>query len=180
MAGPLPKPIHRSRLRLAFSKAWYVNKRRGQRYFSEIRCATKRQPENLNHIHKSHGTPVLRKFSGVEMQLQINKKASLEIAASCIDGLLPRPGETFSLWRPVGKPTAARGFKMGFVLRNGSWRADVPQRHKFEVFELDHEIRHEYWGGYSRHNALYHKRLDIELGMDIDKDFMAENHVILM
>jgi vancomycin resistance protein VanW len=264
MAGPLPKPIYRSRLRLALGRIWYANKRRWQWYFSGIRFATKRQPDNLAHIHMSHGTPMLRKFSGVDMQLQVNKKASLEIAASCIDGLLLRPGETFSFWRLVGKPTAARGFKMGFVLRNGkvqqdiggglcqmtnmiywmtlhtelkvverwrhgfdvfpdagrtqpfasgatcaynyidlqitnptadtyqlrinpkgdwlygSWRSDAPQRHTFEVFERDHEIRHEYWGGYSRHNALYRKRLHVESGMDMGEDFITENHAILM
>jgi vancomycin resistance protein VanW len=264
MAGPLPKPIQRSALRLALGKAWYVNRRRFQWYFSGTAHATRRQAESLPHIHMSHGTPMLRKLSGVDMQLQVNKKASLEIAASCIDGLLLKPGETFSFWRLVGKPTAARGFKTGFVLRNGavaqdiggglcqmtnmiywmtlhtdlkvierwrhgfdvfpdagrtqpfasgatcaynyidlqifnptrdtyqlritpkgdwlygSWRSDAPQRHKFEVFERDHEIRHEYWGGYSRHNALYRRRLEAETGVPLGEEFITENHAILM
>lgn len=68
---------------------------------------------------------MLRKLSGVDMQLQINKKSSLEIAASCIDGLILKPGETFSFWRLVGKPTARRGFKVGLVLRNGTIAKDV-------------------------------------------------------
>ena len=51
--------------------------------------------------------------------------ASLKIAASCIDGLILKPGETFSFWRLVGKPTARRGFKMGLVLRNGTMAQDI-------------------------------------------------------
>jgi vancomycin resistance protein VanW len=264
MAGPLPKPVHRSALRLALGKAWYVNKRRLHWHFSDTSYAAKRQVESLPHIHMSHGTPMLRKLSGVDMQLQVNKKTSLEIAAACVDGLLLRPGETFSFWRLVGKPTARRGFKMGFVLRNGkvqqdiggglcqmtnmiywmtlhtdlkvverwrhsfdvfpdvgrtqpfasgatcaynyidlqitnptndtyqlrinpkgdwlygSWRSDAPQRHQFEVFERDHEIRHEFWGGYSRHNTLFRNRLDVETGQDLGEDFITENHAILM
>ena len=262
MAGPLPKPIHRSALRLAAGKAWYVNKRRWQWYFSGTRFATKRKTESLPHIHMSHGTPMLRKLSGVDMQLQINKKASLEIAASCIDGLLLRPGETFSFWRLVGKPTATLGFKMGFILRDGivqqdigdglyqmtnmiywmniytdlkvverwrhgfdvfpgrtlplaagatcaynyidlqisnptsdtyqlrvnlkrdrlygSWRCDALLLHKFEVFECDHEIRHEYWDGHSRLNALYRKRLDVETGEELSEEFISANQAILM
>ena len=53
------------------------------------------------------------------MWLQHNKVASLGVAASCIDGAILKPGETFSFWRLVGKPSARRGFKVGMVLRNG-------------------------------------------------------------
>ena len=262
--GPIAKPIYRSPLRLALGKLYYVNKRRFSWYFSATRYASKRKTESLGHVHMSHGTPMLRKLSGVDMQLQINKKASLEIAASCIDGLILKPSETFSFWRLVGKPTARRGFKMGFVLRNGtvqqdiggglcqmtnmiywmsihtdlkvverwrhgfdvfpdvsrtqpfasgatcaynyidlqitnptqdtyqlrvhtkgdwlygSWRSDAPQRHKFEVMERDHAIRHEYWGGYTRHNALYRKRIDVESTEELAEEFITENHAILM
>jgi vancomycin resistance protein VanW len=31
-----------------------------------------------------------------------------------------KPGETFSFWRLVGRPSARRGFKVGMVLRNGT------------------------------------------------------------
>lgn len=68
---------------------------------------------------------MLRELSGVDMQLQQNKMASLAIAASCIDGLIINPGETFSFWRQVGKPTARRGFTTGLVLRNGAIQRDI-------------------------------------------------------
>jgi vancomycin resistance protein VanW len=66
------------------------------------------------------------------------------------------------------------------ALRHGSWRSDAPQSHKFEVFERDHEIRHGFWGGYSRHNALYRKRLDGEKGVQFAEEFITGNHAILM
>jgi vancomycin resistance protein VanW len=125
MTGAIPKPVHRSNLRLALGKAFYVNKRRLAWYFSSTRYATERSPQQLAHQHFSHATPMLRALSGVDMQLQVNKKASLEIAASCIDGLILKPGESFSFWRLVGKPTARRGFKMGLVLRNGTIQQDI-------------------------------------------------------
>lgn len=121
----IPKPLHRSALRLALGKAYFINKRRLQWHFSSTRYATLRQAELLPHQHFSHGTPMLRELSGVDMQLQVNKKASLEIAAACIDGLILRPGETFSFWRLVGKPTERRGFKTGLVLRNGTIQQDI-------------------------------------------------------
>jgi vancomycin resistance protein VanW len=261
---PLPKPQHRSPLRLKLGKLWFINKRRLNWYFSATRFADVRQVESLSHIHTSHRTPMLRALSGVDMQLQINKKTSLEIAASCIDGLILKPGETFSFWRLVGKPTAPRGFKVGLVLRNGtiqqdvggglcqmtnmiywmsihtdlkiverwrhgfdvfpdagrtqpfasgatcsynyidlqitnptlhtyqlrlrtegdwlhgSWRCDAAPHHRFDVFERHHEIRSEFWGGYSRHNEIHRKRIDIETGMELAVEFVAENHAILM
>jgi hypothetical protein len=72
-----------------------------------------------------HGTPMLRELSGVDMQLQRNKMESIRIATACIDGLILKPGETFSFWRLVGKPTERRGFRMGFVLKNGKLAQDI-------------------------------------------------------
>jgi vancomycin resistance protein VanW len=125
MQTHIPKPLHRSPLRLALGKAFYINKRRLSWYFTSTRYATRRSPDTLPHQHFTHGTPMLRALSGVDMQLQVNKKASLEIAASFIDGLILKPGETFSFWRLVGKPTERRGFKMGLVLRNGTIQQDI-------------------------------------------------------
>jgi vancomycin resistance protein VanW len=260
----IPKPIHRSALRLALGRAFYVNRRRLQWYFSSTRYATERQDEALAHLHMHHGTPMLRELSGVDMELQRNKMASLAIAASCIDGVLIRPGQTFSFWRLVGKPTARRGFKLGFVLKNGAVQQDIggglcqmtnmlywmaihteleiaerwrhgfdvfpdasrtqpfasgatcawnyidlqlrnpttdtyqirlwqkknwlhgaircsaPQAFRFEVSEKNHEIRSEWWGGYSRHNELHRRRFDATTGADLGEEFIAANHAIMM
>jgi vancomycin resistance protein VanW len=125
MKRPIEKPVHRSALRLAVGKAYFINRRRLEWFITRKRYATVRQSQNLEHSHATHGTPMLRELSGVDMQLQRNKKDSLQIAASCIDGLILQPGETFSFWRLVGKPRASRGFKVGLVLRNGTIQQDI-------------------------------------------------------
>jgi vancomycin resistance protein VanW len=101
-------------------RAWFTLKRRVQWHFPGKHYATTRNVSNLPHEHASHRTPLLRQLKGVDMWLQHNKVASLRAAASCIDGIVLKPGETFSFWRLVGKPTARRGFKTGMVLRNGT------------------------------------------------------------
>lgn len=119
MLKTLPKPQQRSPLRMALGKIWFSAKRRVQWYVPGKRYAATRSAAKLPHQHASHRTPLLRQLKGVDMWLQHNKVDSLKVAASCIDGLLLRPGETFSFWRLVGKPSARRGFKAGMVLRNG-------------------------------------------------------------
>ncbi len=94
-------------------------KRRWHWWFSATPYATVRNAVDLTYTHASHHTPLLRALPNVDMHLQHNKIASLKVAAACIDGVVLRPGEVFSFWRLVGKPTARRGFKTGMVLRNG-------------------------------------------------------------
>jgi vancomycin resistance protein VanW len=120
MLKALPKPQVRSPLRMALGKAWFVTKRRLSWYVSSKAYATTRLTGNLAYVHANHRTPLLRQLKGVDMWLQHNKAASLTVAASCLDGLILKPGETFSFWRLVGKPSARRGFKVGMVLRNGT------------------------------------------------------------
>ena len=106
MHQPLSKPQYRSPLRMKLGKTWFIAKRRVQWYLPGKRYATTRSATQLQHQHASHRTPLLRQLKGVDMWLQHNKVESLKVAASCIDGLLLRPGETFSFWRLVGKPSA--------------------------------------------------------------------------
>jgi vancomycin resistance protein VanW len=116
----LPKPQHRSPLRMALGKAWFIARRRLQWYLPGKRYATTHSSTHLQHEHANHRTPLLRQLKGVDMWLQHNKVDSLKVAASCVDGIVLKPGETFSFWRLVGRPSARRGFKTGMVLRNGT------------------------------------------------------------
>ena len=116
----LPKPQHRSPLRMAVGKAWFIARRCLQWYLPGKRYATMRSSTHLQHEQTTHRTSLLRQLKGVDMWLQHNKIDSLKVAASCIDGIMLKPGETFSFWRLVGKPSARRGFKTGMVLRNGT------------------------------------------------------------
>ena len=62
----------------------------------------------------------------------------------------------------------------------GQWRCDAPQTDSFDVFEKDHAIRQEWWGGYSRHNEIWRHRTDINSGETLREEFVSENHAIMM
>lgn len=81
--------------------------------------------ENFPNIVKGHCSLLMRKLHGVEDTLQKNKIQNLKIASQTIDGLVINPGETFSYWRCVGKPTAQKGYLPGLVIATGSFRADI-------------------------------------------------------
>jgi len=72
-----------------------------------------------------HQTPMLRRLKDVEMWLQHNKVKNLKIASEQINGVILKPGQTFSFWKLVGKPTKAKGYVNGMVLYNGSFKPEV-------------------------------------------------------
>lgn len=113
------KPKKRSKLRLYFGKKYYTYKR----YLSwqDPRYAYTRHKDLklLPHVISSHQTPLFRKLKDVDMWLQENKVNNLRIAAKAIDGTLIYPGETFSYWKTIGKPSQKKGYKEGMVLSYG-------------------------------------------------------------
>ncbi len=85
----------------------------------EHKFAKKRQSERYPEIYFAHKTPMRRRLKDLEMWMQENKVTNLKIAVSRLDGLLLRPGEIFSYWRLIGKPSYRRGFLDGMILRDG-------------------------------------------------------------
>lgn len=61
----------------------------------------------------------------------------------------------------------------------GEWRADTPPNKTYEVYEKEHRITQEYWGGYIRNNKIYRKVYNLENEL-IDDEFITENHAIMM
>jgi vancomycin resistance protein VanW len=59
------------------------------------------------------------------MQYQYNKIINLKLAVDRLDGLLLQPGETFSFWKLVGKPTRHKGYLDGMVLFLGHIGYDI-------------------------------------------------------
>jgi vancomycin resistance protein VanW len=210
-----------------------------------------------------HATPLLRKLKDVDMYLQYNKIHNLKIAVKKLNHVVIHPGETFSYWRLIGKPTAKKGYKEGIVLfygtckkgiggglcqlsnmiywltlhtplsvieryrhsfdvfpdsdRNqpfgsgatcvfnyrdlmifngtnqsfelllevtddqliGIWKSDKPVDFSYDVYEKEHIMKSEFWGGCSRHNKLYRKIFDIN-GYEIADEYITENHALMM
>lgn len=78
--------------------------------------AKEKSEKELPNIVKSHTSIILRKLLNVDMQLQVNKKVNLQLAASKINKLIIHPGEIFSFWFLVGKPTSKKGYQEGLVI----------------------------------------------------------------
>ncbi|OPH56573.1 vancomycin resistance protein [Paenibacillus ferrarius] len=257
------KPIHRSRARIYLG----IKAFRLRRYFQWIldgkAYAKKKQEEKLPHVIFTHATPLLRKLKDVEMWLQHNKVTNLRLAADKLNGIVLRPGETFSYWRLIGRTTRHKGYQDGMVLfhgkvtagvggglcqlsnliywmtlhspltvteryrhsydvfpdagrtqpfgtgatcfynyldlqiRNdtqqtyqlairlteshlvGEWRAEMPPIHTYEIYERNHWITREYWGGYVRHNEIHRKVFNQQDEL-VGDEWITENHAIMM
>lgn len=262
-ATTLQPPVPRSPLRRRLGRWFYIQKRRFEWIFEKKKFAS--QKENpLEVLVFQHKTPLMRQLKNVDMYLQQNKVVNLRIAAAKINGLVIRPGETFSFWKTVGNPTARCGFLEGLVLENGRigkgvggglcqmgnllywmslhsalavterWRhsydvfpdenrilpfgsgatlaynyIDLQLRNhtqqpiqlrvwlsknhlhgeirtvrqpveRYEIFEQEHFIRHEPWGGYSRHNRIARRVFSIETGALLCEEPVTENHALMM
>ena len=89
------------------------------------RFAADRSPELLPVLVYRHSSLIRRRLGQVDMELQENKAVNLSLAAPRVDGILIRPGETFSFWRLVGNPTARRGYREGLTIGGGEARRGV-------------------------------------------------------
>lgn len=81
--------------------------------------------QKLPHNVKRHSSRLLKNLGETEMWLQHNKVENLKLCLPHINGLVIKPGETFSFCRLVGKPTAKRGFKIGMELTMGQARPGI-------------------------------------------------------
>jgi vancomycin resistance protein VanW len=121
------------RLRLSERHRWiypaavWVN--RGRRWVQWLRAdqswAADRVPDNLPVRVKTHKSLLLRQLGESEMYLQHNKVTNLTLAAGRMDGVLLRPGDTFSFNKLVGSCTRRRGYVEGMRLSNGEAVAGV-------------------------------------------------------
>jgi vancomycin resistance protein VanW len=68
---------------------------------------------------------MVRKLYGVDLKLQENKKTNLKLAGDRITDVIIHPGETFSFWKMVGRPTAKKGYKNGLVISKKGFYAGV-------------------------------------------------------
>lgn len=111
---------------LYFLAVWTRRLRRyGDWYFGNKKYSNKRSTEKLAFRVKKHQSVLLKKLGDSDMQLQVNKVTNLNIAAKQIDGILIRPGETFSFCKLVGLPTKQKGYLLGMELTFGEARAGI-------------------------------------------------------
>ena len=263
MAQMIQEPKRRSALRLKLGRCYYGLRRRLLWLKMHRSFARRRSTEPLPCRYFSHQTILLRKLKDVDMWMQENKIVNLTLAAQRLNGILLRPGEVFSYWKLIGKPTRRRGYVEGMILKNGTfgpgvggrlcqmsnlifwmaihtpltvverhrhgydvfpdanrtqpfgsgatcfyphgdlmirndtedtyqllvhvgpeylegeWRVSRTPEYRFEIVERNHEMRGEYWGGFSRHNELYQQQYDPE-GNLLSERLIVRNSAIMM
>ena len=102
-----------------FGRMYYSAKRYVRWIAGPERWAHAQNPDPLPALLFSHATPIYRPLPCVEMRLQENKAVNLRLAALRIDGLILKPGQTFSFWLRVGRPSRRKGYLPGLALREG-------------------------------------------------------------
>ncbi len=259
----IERPKKRSVIRRRMGMLYYGLLRRYLWIRMKKKFASQKSTKKLHYSCFSHKTLLLRKLKDVDMWLQHNKIINLKIAANQLNGIIIRPGEVFSYWKLIGKPTKKKGYVDGMVLQDGTftvgtggglcqmsnlifWMAlhtplTVIERHRhgydvfpdsnrtqpfgsgatcfylhgdlmlrndteneyqlniwfgenylegewssscepectYQIVEKSHQIKGEFWGGYSRHNELYKQEYDHN-GNFVNEELVVKNSAIMM
>jgi len=88
-------------------------------FFRKTHFAKERVETSLPILIYQHNSLIRRRLGNVNMQLQENKAVNLALAIGHIDGLIIWPGETFSIWKLVGRTSVRKGYKEGLVISKG-------------------------------------------------------------
>ena len=96
-----------------------VLKRKLRDLLSSSHFARERSKSELPVVIYRHNSLIRRRLGNVNMQLQENKAINLALAVACIDGVLIRPGDVFSVWKLVGRTNKRKGYKDGLTIERG-------------------------------------------------------------
>ncbi|WP_207636386.1 VanW family protein [Desulfosporosinus youngiae] len=61
----------------------------------------------------------------------------------------------------------------------GEWRCEQSCPFKYQIYESEHKIKQEWWGGYIRHNVIMRSIIDHN-NNKIAEEFVTENYAIMM
>lgn len=103
-------PLRKRQRKLFFYAAM---KRDGRRYSRELQA--ERLPVRLFESR----CPMINDSTGFDLKYQENKVYNLKLAAEKLDGLVIRPGETFSFWQAIRDADRERPYKEGLAEING-------------------------------------------------------------
>lgn len=134
MRGLTARPLRFTERHPAFFP-WAVRlhraRRRVQWLTSRTRWARQTHPDPATVAHdfparvKVHKSLLLRTLGESEMWLQHGKVTNLRLACKQVNGIVIRPGETFSFNKVVGNCTRRKGYVEGMRLSNGTAMAGV-------------------------------------------------------
>lgn len=103
----------------AISLRKQIVKRHVKNFFANDRFASVRQEERLPVVVSAHSNNMIKRGPGIDARLQYNKAENIRLACSRMNGVIIRPGESFSFWHYVGKTSKSNGFTEGRVIVNG-------------------------------------------------------------
>ncbi len=90
-----------------------------QNFKSRKKFAKTIDTEELPFRIYKHQSVLIRTLGVTDLTLQHNKVENLKIAIEKINGIIIKPGETFSFFYLVGKATKRKGYKVGMQLSYG-------------------------------------------------------------
>ena len=115
----------RSLLRKVCGPVYHRLKREYDWQFGGKQFALRREETVLPELIFEHRTPLYRNIPRHDLWLQKNKVINLRLAVARLNGLVLQPGEVFSFWRLIGKPSRSKGYVEGMVLDNGTVKPGV-------------------------------------------------------
>ena len=93
-----------------------ICKRHIKNVFGKTKFCKNKSKDKLPVVLATTTSHLIKRGKGVNLRLQKNKAVNIRLACSKINGMIIHPGETFSFWKIVGKPTKRRGFLDGRVI----------------------------------------------------------------
>ncbi|MCR5833101.1 MAG: VanW family protein [Selenomonadaceae bacterium] len=93
-----------------------IGKRYLKDFLSDEKFAKEKQETLLPNVVAQCSSNLIKRAPGVELRLQENKAVNINLSCKQINKIIIHPGEIFSFWRTVGKPTRRKGYKDGRVI----------------------------------------------------------------
>ncbi len=87
--------------------------------YTDFRIKYTKQKDFFQCIIARHQSVLRRKLGDSDPKLQEQKIINLKQAIKNLNGIVIQPGNIFSFWHVVGKPTYKKGFVDGMLLSNG-------------------------------------------------------------
>lgn len=103
-------------LTYAISEAKEICRHNLKDILSGEKFAGTKSRKKLPNVISSHSSGLIKKGKGIDPVLQKNKAVNIKLASAKINGIIIRPGETFSFWRTIGKITKKKGYRDGRII----------------------------------------------------------------
>ena len=95
-----------------------IIKRNIKNILSKEKFAITKEEKKLPNIVYKYSCNMIKRNKGINIEHQMNKAINIDLASKKIDKIIINPGETFSLWKIVGKPSKKNGYKEGRVIQS--------------------------------------------------------------